>query len=247
MVHPYLDPDMTAPDGSPSTRSVLSSLLSRLHVIVIGPGLGRDPDILDMCTEIIAEAKLRSMPIVLDADGLLLVSKHPSLICGYKYLVMTPNVVEFGRIVKSLKTDSKVDSDGLSETASENSCRQLGAALGGVTIVAKGERDYISDGNDALVVDTHGSLKRCGGQGDTLSGAIATLLAYRKAYHENLWQHNRSLGAPESFLLAAWGGCILTREAARLAFIRKGRSLQGGDLPDEIHSAFLNILGERDS
>lgn len=34
------------------------------------------------------------------------------------------------------------------------------------------------------------------------------------------------------------------QECSRLAFAKKGRSLQASDLTDEVHKAFLNIFGE---
>jgi len=36
------------------------------------------------------------------------------------------------------------------------------------------------------------------------------------------------------------------QECSRLAFIKKGRSLQASDLTDEVHTAFLNIFGQED-
>lgn len=39
-----------------------------------------------------------------------------------------------------------------------------------------------------LQCDIEGGLKRMGGQGDILSGAIAAFLAWGKAYEEKLWK-----------------------------------------------------------
>lgn len=39
---------------------------------------------------------------------------------------------------------------------------------------------------------------------------------------------------------------ITTQESSRLAFNKRGRSLQASDLTDEVHTAFLNIFGEED-
>lgn len=36
------------------------------------------------------------------------------------------------------------------------------------------------------------------------------------------------------------------QECSRLAFNKKGRSLQASDLTDEVHTAFTNIFGEDD-
>jgi hypothetical protein len=34
------------------------------------------------------------------------------------------------------------------------------------------------------------------------------------------------------------------QECSRLAFAKKGRSLQASDLTDEVHTAFLNLFGK---
>jgi NAD(P)H-hydrate repair Nnr-like enzyme with NAD(P)H-hydrate dehydratase domain len=49
--------------------------------------------------------------------------------------------------------------------------RRLCARLGGLTIVAKGEVDQISNGGEGVVVGGSGSRRRAGGQGDVLAGA----------------------------------------------------------------------------
>lgn len=36
------------------------------------------------------------------------------------------------------------------------------------------------------------------------------------------------------------------QECSRLAFIKKGRSLQAGDLTDEVHNAFMGFFGDVD-
>lgn len=36
----------------------------------------------------------------------------------------------------------------------------------------------------------------------------------------------------------------ISQECSRLAFSKKGRSLQASDLTDEVHISFLNIFGE---
>jgi ATP-dependent NAD(P)H-hydrate dehydratase len=39
-----------------------------------------------------------------------------------------------------------------------------------------------------FVSDGDGGLKRMGGQGDILSGTIATFLAWGKAYQDGVWE-----------------------------------------------------------
>ena len=53
------------------------------------------------------KAKARGIPIVLDADGLWHLATNPSILQGYTKAVITPNAMEFSRLVKSvLKRES---------------------------------------------------------------------------------------------------------------------------------------------
>ncbi|KAL1302500.1 hypothetical protein AAFC00_002889 [Neodothiora populina] len=239
MVHPYMrqQKNMGANETIDSVSEEVVAMLSRLHVVVIGPGLGRDPAMQETCARVITEARKKDIPFVLDADGLFLAQTRPELVEGYKQCILTPNVVEFGRLAKSKNIDVNAEDP-------EQLCSKLSKALGGVTIIQKGSKDYISNGQQTLISDSEGGLKRAGGQGDTLTGSLATLLAYRKAYHDRIWDHDNSLSEDETLTLVAYGGSAITRECSRLAFKEKGRSLQAADLTDHVHQAFLTVLGE---
>ncbi|KIW07708.1 ATP-dependent (S)-NAD(P)H-hydrate dehydratase, variant [Verruconis gallopava] len=241
MVHPYMrsSKQISASDGSAvdAAAQQVIDMLSRLHVVVIGPGLGRDPVMQEIVARTITEARKRNIPFVLDADGLFLVQTRPELIQGYKECILTPNVVEFGRLAKSKGIDVQREDPA-------TVCATLARAFGGPTIVQKGAKDYISNGSDTFVSDGEGGLKRSGGQGDTLTGAIGTFLAWRRAYLDKIWDHEGDLKEDELLALAAYAGSAVTRECSRLAFRSKGRSLQAGDLTDNVHEAFLNVIGE---
>ena len=226
-------------ESAESVSKEVVAMLTRLHVIVIGPGLGRDKLMQDTCADVIQEARKQGIPFVLDADGLYLAQTRPELVEGYKECILTPNVVEFGRLAKA----KNVNLDG----PEDETCSRLAQAFGGVTIIQKGSKDYISNGKITYVSEGEGGLKRSGGQGDTLTGSLATLLAYRKAYHDKIWNHEGDLDQVETLALAAYGGSAITRECSRLAFKEKGRSLQAADLTEHVHTAFLNVIGEKGS
>jgi ATP-dependent NAD(P)H-hydrate dehydratase len=242
MVHPYMrqSKNLASSESAESVSSEVVSMLSRLHVIVIGPGLGRDELMQETCAKVIQEARKQGIPFVLDADGLYLAQTRPELVDGCKECILTPNVVEFGRLAKAKGV--KIDEGDPSEL-----CSKLAKAFGGVTIIQKGPKDYISNGTHTLVSEGEGGLKRSGGQGDTLTGSLATLLAYRKAYHDKIWDHEGDMEPSETLALAAYGGSAITRECSKLAFKEKGRSLQAGDLTEHVHQAFLNVVGEKES
>ncbi|KAI1828713.1 H-hydrate dehydratase [Xylaria intraflava] len=247
MVHPLMRETPSQPPAAVHTDAEHASarvidMLPRLHVLVIGPGLGRDPLMQETCTRVLSAARERKMPVVLDADALAIVTESPEIVRGWRQVVLTPNVVEFARLWKGVFPDREPPQDG--EKTGSARVEALAKALGGVTIVQKGARDYISNGELTLVVDVRGGLKRSGGQGDTLTGSIATFLAWRKAYLDGLWEHGGHLKEAEMLGLAAFGGCAITRECSRLAFQQHGRSLQASDLTSQVHTAFLNIFGE---
>jgi len=240
MVHPYMrqSKNLAQSENAETVFAEVIGMLSRLHVLVIGPGLGRDQLMQETCAKVIKEARKRGIPFVLDADGLYLAQTQPELVEGCTDCILTPNVVEFGRLAKA--KGIKVDEGDPAEL-----CAKLSKAFGGVTIIQKGAKDYISNGSNTLVSEAEGGLKRSGGQGDTLTGSLATLLAYRKAYHDHIWDHGTDMPRSETLALAAYGGSCITRECSRLAYKEKGRSLQASDLTEHVHTAFLNVVGER--
>jgi ATP-dependent NAD(P)H-hydrate dehydratase len=77
-------------------------LIDRLHAIVIGPGLGRADHMQEFARVAISKARERKKYVVLDADGLWLIQKHPEYVKGYQKAVLTPNVVEFERLRETL-------------------------------------------------------------------------------------------------------------------------------------------------
>lgn len=240
MVHPYMRQGEGTGDAAPVIARV-AALLGRLHALVVGPGLGRDTLMQESARGVIVEARQRGLPVVIDADALLIVQRAPETVRGYTSAVLTPNVVEFARLCKALGVDAEgegVDKEGV--------CAKLAETLGGVTVVQKGQRDLISNGKQTLVCDVPGGLKRSGGQGDTLTGTLATFLAWKKAYQDRLWDHDNSLSESELLALSAFGAAAITRTCSRRAFEKKGRALQALDLSIEVPAAFQELFGGDD-
>ena len=89
-------------------------------------------------------------------------------------------------------------------TPAEERAMHVSRALGGVTVLQKGaediictntgkaskedaERNQIAEGEsteERVVVDVPGGLKRCGGQGDILSGTVGTFMAWGKCFED---------------------------------------------------------------
>ena len=73
---------------------------------MIGPGLGRDPAILESVKSLIAEARREEKVMVIDADGLFLVTSEPNTVEGYSGVILTPNEAEFGRLYHKVVSNS---------------------------------------------------------------------------------------------------------------------------------------------
>ncbi|XP_022358327.1 ATP-dependent (S)-NAD(P)H-hydrate dehydratase isoform X3 [Enhydra lutris kenyoni] len=179
---------------------------------------------------ILEASKARDIPVVIDADGLWLIARHPALIQGYRKAVLTPNHVEFGRLSEAVLRDPGNGSDR------REAVRRLSRALGNVTVVQKGERDVISDGEQVLECVQEGSGRRCGGQGDLLSGALGVLV------HWALRAGPEKTNGCSPLLLAAMGACSLTRQCSRQAFQKHGRSTTTTDMIAEVGPAFRSLF-----
>ena len=165
----------------------------------MGPGLGREAYMQSYAKIAVSMAKERGIYIVLDADGLYMIGGDISLIKGYRRAVLTPNIVEFKRLSEQVGIDPKIPNDQRAALVSKS--------LGGVTVLQKGAKDIISsdttgdetdlreswtEGADIGVekvqetveVDIEGGLKRCGGQGDVLSGCVGTFMAWGRCYED---------------------------------------------------------------
>jgi ATP-dependent NAD(P)H-hydrate dehydratase len=247
MVHPYLYEKDNVPESHQSNvdefleSKVLPKvklLLARIHVAVVGPGLGRDELMLKTLEIVIKYLREKNIPIVIDADGLYLVSQKPDLINGYEAAILTPNVVEFKRLADAVGVDTSDDNQ-------EREAVQVSQKLGNVTIVRKGTVDIIVKGELILRSDTEGSNKRAGGQGDTLTGTIATLMAWSQSYKSRAWEHSNDISDEILPLLAGFGGSVVTRIAARQAFKEKGRAMMATDLNSKVGEAYQIVIEDK--
>lgn len=249
MVHPYLYDSNSKPKEL-SIKDIVSRIenfLNRVHVVVIGPGLGRDPMLLETVASIINIVKSQKKPLVIDADGLYLVQNKLELIKGYRECVVTPNVVEFERLATAVGMHKEELSASACKPQVEehriNRVNELAKRLDGVIVLSKGQVDVISDGNITLRNDIQGSRKRVSGQGDTLSGCVGTFLAWHVAYQADLWKHDHKISSQESKLLSVFGGSAVTRQAAHVAFNNYERAMTTIDVTNNVGLAFKSLYG----
>ncbi|XP_012878337.1 PREDICTED: ATP-dependent (S)-NAD(P)H-hydrate dehydratase isoform X1 [Dipodomys ordii] len=222
IVHPVLD--------SLSAVEEVQKWLPRLHVLIVGPGLGRDDQLLSNVRGIVEASKARDIPLVIDADGLWLIAQQPALIQGYQKAILTPNKMEFSRLWEAVIGGPVDDRDH------RGSVLRLSQALGNVTVVQKGEQDLISNGQQVLACSQEGSSRRCGGQGDLLSGSLGPMV------HWALLAGPEKTNGSSPLLVAAWGACTLTRQCNHQAFQKHGRSTTTTDMISEVGAAFSKLF-----
>ncbi|XP_034943449.1 ATP-dependent (S)-NAD(P)H-hydrate dehydratase isoform X2 [Chelonus insularis] len=227
IVHPLLD--------HPDAIRQIKPWLDRLHVILIGPGLGRDDKIFKVITEVISLCRDLRKPLVIDADGLYLLCQKPDIIRDYPGVILTPNAMELSRLMKAF-LDRTVQP---APVAKISDLKHLADSIGkSVVILNKGAKDIIVDGqkgSEAISCAISGSGRRCGGQGDLLSGSLAVF-----------WWWALSAGPSECSLnpplVAAYAASRLTRECNAAAFREKQRSMLTTDMLEQIHPVFSRLF-----
>ena len=156
-------------NGSVSKDAVdeIQELSSRVDSIAVGSGLGeKDDSTREFVRRLVSE---RTTPVVVDADGLNLLSPYSLPSSDLTPLIFTPHAGEFLRL---LGTDDKTALADRVEVA------RTFAADHGVMLVLKGERVIIADPDGKVVINPTGNsgLGKAG-NGDTLAGIIAGFVA----------------------------------------------------------------------
>ncbi|KNA21544.1 hypothetical protein SOVF_042040 [Spinacia oleracea] len=228
IVHPVLEESYNVKDEDKGfiANKVLSEVnkwMERFDCLVIGPGLGRDPFLLDCVSEILKHARQLNIPLVIDGDGLFLVTNSLGLVSGYPLAVLTPNVNEYKRLVKRV-LDCEVNDD---ESAAE--LLSLVKGIGGATVLRKGKSDLICDGDSVFSVSISGSPRRCGGQGDILSGTVAVFLSWARQ-HVLLAEEDLGIRTMNPTVIGCVAGSALLRKAASITFQNKKRATLTSDI-----------------
>ncbi|CAH0522326.1 unnamed protein product [Peronospora belbahrii] len=239
IVHPLLrsDTSLTGLDESQRAEVVVEAVakithvLLRLDALVIGPGMGRDNSVQAITRQIIAKAIEANLPLILDGDALYFVSLEPNIVKGYKNAILTPNAMEYARLCATTQLLPTIDVAQAMKIPPD----QLSKALGFTVIIQKGSVDVCSDGTITLKNNEFGCPRRCGGQGDILCGSIGTFAAWAK--HADLDEFE---GNP--LLLAAYGGSLVTRASASLAFNEFQRSMTAPDVLQSVGKAFVTAF-----
>lgn len=205
--------------------------MSRMHAILIGPGLGTDPLVQQNVISIIEKLKLSNIniPLILDADGLRILAQCPSMLLQYNGPVyLTPNKREQQILLTALGGEEEARRQEMDQL----DCERLGH---NVILVLKGSRDQILSSNESLTCSANTSWRRCGGQGDLLAGTLATLAHYaqlkRNEKVDDRWE-----------MFAGFAACTVVRKANSIAFEKKGRSMLVTDMLGHFHEALSAVF-----
>lgn len=135
--------------------------MPQMDAVLIGPGLGQSNGVLTVVRKVLEEFH---GPVVVDADGINVLSTHRDILRGRTGLtIVTPHDMEFVRIGGFIGDDRA--------EAAASLARELGCI-----VLLKGHRTVISDGTVCYINQTGNPGMAVGGSGDVLSGIIVSLL-----------------------------------------------------------------------
>ena len=148
-------------------HQALEECVEWADAIVIGPGLGCDEVAESIVSYVL---KIKSIPLVIDADALNIIAKHPKyylLDGGNK--ILTPHLGEMARLKHCMVSDIQNDLIGAATEMVQSY---------GVTCILKDARTVIAcwDGDYYLNLSGNNGMATAG-SGDVLTGIIGGLLA----------------------------------------------------------------------
>ena len=175
VVFPLPGPEATF---SPQAARELPPLLSKMDAVLIGPGLGQSQGALAVLEQVLTGFQ---GPVVVDADGINLLSEHKNLLRGRTApTILTPHDGEFIRLAGNLGADRLEAAAGLAEELHS-------------IVVLKGHETLITDGAICYRNHTGNPGMAVGGSGDVLAGVIVSLLgqgiAPLEAAAVGVWLH----------------------------------------------------------
>jgi ADP-dependent NAD(P)H-hydrate dehydratase / NAD(P)H-hydrate epimerase len=140
--------------------------VGRVQAWVAGPGMGTDSAAVARLTAILGT----SLPVLVDADGLTILSQHPEMLPRAAPTLITPHAGELSRLLGA--DPARIEAARLEHA--HRAAEQLG-----VTVLLKGSTTVIAQPGrpTALVNPTGTPWLATAGTGDVLSGLAGALLA----------------------------------------------------------------------
>ncbi len=164
------EPDVQVHDADFSTtpEAGVLAMAKDADAIVLGPGMGRDPDRTKFCLALVETASA----VVIDADALHALRAelgHLHQLASSRRIVLTPHIGEFRMLFPDCPADPERDPWAAA-------CH--GADVSGCTVLLKGVPTVVAaPGTAPRVVAAGNPGLATGGSGDVLSGLTGTLLA----------------------------------------------------------------------
>lgn len=153
-------PDQEGMLSAASVDAILE-LLPKMDAVLVGCGLGQSEDTYCVVETVLKKAHC---PVILDADGINVLSGHMDILRGRKHpTILTPHDGEFCRI------GGEIGTDRLASAA--HFAKEWNAI-----VLLKGHRTCISDGKTHYINFTGNPGMAVGGSGDVLAGIIVSLL-----------------------------------------------------------------------
>jgi hydroxyethylthiazole kinase-like uncharacterized protein yjeF len=192
------------PGHTAANEAAFPGSVGRVQAWVAGPGMG----VSDDAAERLAAVLRTGLPVLVDADGLTLLSRQPGLLPRSGPTLLTPHAGELGRLLGA--DPAEVEARRLEYATA--AARKFGACVllkGSTTVVAQP-----GDLEPVLVNTTGTPWLATAGTGDVLAGLAGALLA-------------QGLLPPQAAITAAY----LHGLAARLAAAGAGFSAAGHPVP----------------
>ncbi len=153
---------------TPDDITDLEEIIDRVTAVVIGPGIGRNPETGDFVRKILSEASTRGKGIIVDADALFHYSNLQEELKGLKGVILTPHPGEFSMLTGKKLAEVKSNISLVQEYAQKQEVAVLLKDATTTFVSARGKTWISCYGNSGLAK---------GGSGDLLSGAIAGFYA----------------------------------------------------------------------
>ena len=135
--------------------------LPQMDAVLVGPGLGQSGGTLAVVRAVLEKAEC---PVVVDADGINVLSAHRDLLRGRKLpTILTPHDGEFARLGGVIGEDRMAAAADLAHDL-------------GCVVLLKGHETCITDGVNGYINPTGNPGMAVGGSGDVLAGVLTALL-----------------------------------------------------------------------
>ena len=197
-----ISPDLIVyplPD-SKITIGVANKILNfrnNITTFVIGPGMVNQK--MNGLIKLVSGLENKNMNIILDAGAI-----NQELIDNTegKNIVVTAHLGEFKKLInKKLNNEDEIKNELLDYAKNRN-----------LTIVVKGETDYITDGNELFINKSGNSCMTKGGTGDILAGVIAAQLSVGQSPLNAATMGTYFMGKTGELVYEKWGFQFMNAE-----------------------------------